>query len=596
MNIFDFLRTPSRKGWSNLLGQSETALVERVERGYASQGGPAAQYQPGGGKSSRLQPANTSPADVLTTPNLADSLSKSNSLVGGRLSQDVEGQFFGTYQVVLPPTDPETDWSTGSLDTNTLSRVPPSQLVKLLIDLSPEANQSVFNYLRFCNPGYSVVAYRKDPESPDPAGQKATQAFIDKLKDLYGSFDVVIGKMFLAAYLRGAFLSELVLDEQAKNPIDFATPDPESIRHVRYNDPVRGWVTTLAQYQLGRLVLLDRPTIRYTPIDPLPGSPYGRPMITPAMFSCLFLLSLLHDLKRVVAQQGYPRLDISIDLEAMRATLPDGAEGNAIAIQAWVDATIADIQRFYAKLQPDDAYVHTNAITLNPNGSGVMDSKTMAGIGELIRFVERMAMRSLKSMPLLMGLAEGGSEANANRQWEIHVAGIKALQHYCETNLEVSLTLALRAQGIPAKVQFRFAELRASEALRDAQTDTLKINNAMQRWLNGWINQDQAAFQGAGVDKADEKEPRYIPNTAQFAGSMVTSAQQSEGPGGEPKADQPNPAPTSNDQGGDKKKKDKATSAKDAKQEKTLPAPIVNPGFQRQLETILGRQNSNGTH
>ena len=31
---------------------------------------------------------------------------------------------------------------------------------------------------------------------------------------------------------------------------------------------------------------------------------------------------MLHDLRRVVSQQGYPRLDISLNLETMAAAMP----------------------------------------------------------------------------------------------------------------------------------------------------------------------------------------------------------------------------------------------------------------------------------
>jgi hypothetical protein len=54
-------------------------------------------------------------------------------------------------------------------------------------------------------------------------------------------------------------------------------------------------------------------------------------------------------------------------------------------------------------------------------------------------------------------------------------------------------TLALEAQGIQADVEFEFAEFRASEELRDAQTEQLKILNEKEKVNQGWITDDEAS-------------------------------------------------------------------------------------------------------
>ena len=109
-----------------------------------------------------------------------------------------------------------------------------------------------------------------------------------------------------------------------------------------------------------------------------------------------------------------------------------------------------------------------------------------------------MATRALKSMPVMMGLSESNTETQANRQWEVFATGIKSIQHYAETLLERLLTLNLEAQGIQARVMFRFAELRAAEELRDGQVMTMKIANAARKRDEGWVTQDQASEEITG--------------------------------------------------------------------------------------------------
>jgi hypothetical protein len=203
---------------------------------------------------------------------------------------------------------------------------------------------------------------------------------------------------------------------------------------------------------------------------------------------------VLHDLRRVIAQQGYPRTDIIVRLEALRnayRTLDDRE------FEQKVEELIAAIGRNYARLEPDDAFVHTDPIEVN-RAPGAVDSSVMGGAVGMIEALERMATRALKSMPLLMGITDGVSEANANRQWEIHAAGVKTVQHYAETLLGRLLSLALQVQGIVAEVKVRFAEVRAAEELRDAQTFMLKLKGAELAERLGYVTADEAAEYATG--------------------------------------------------------------------------------------------------
>jgi hypothetical protein len=48
-------------------------------------------------------------------------------------------------------------------------------------------------------------------------------------------------------------------------------------------------------------VRLTRPAVRYVPVDSLPRSPYDATPVGSGPFSAVFLLMLLHDLRRVIA-------------------------------------------------------------------------------------------------------------------------------------------------------------------------------------------------------------------------------------------------------------------------------------------------------
>lgn len=404
--------------------------------------------------------------------------------------------------VIMPPADHESAWRTLNLDAAHLDSYSPKELLDMLVDLSPEISRAYWDLQRLCNPGWECKAFQLTGEDVDhPDAQAALDAFFDTLRDTYGSVDVVISRLFGGPFLRGAFCAELVLDPRGRAMVDFATPDPYSVRFRKRRDAVRGEVWQPGQWQESGFVPLDIPTFRYLPVDPAPGSPYGRPLAAPALFTSIFLLSLMHDVKRVVMQQGYKRMDISIDTEQAIAAFGQDNMGYATFME-FVAAVISQVKTAYAALEPDDAFIHSDFVVLN-QPAGTVDSDSIGAIDRIIEKLERMATRALKSNSLLMGNDESASETDSNRRWEIHAQGIKSLQHQCETLMESLLTLGLQAQGIQARVQFRFAELRAAEELRDAQVDQLKIANAAAKRDQGWYSQDEASNEAVGHDAVE---------------------------------------------------------------------------------------------
>lgn len=437
----------------------------------------------------------------------ARSLPDTRALAGGRITLDKPDDVMGAWRTVLAPQDANDTWRLHTLDASTLDRMSPAQLMELLVDLSPEISRALWDFLRMCNPGWECRALRPGTEDVDTAAQMAIDDFWKLLNGYYGATDVQINRLFMSAFLRGALLGELILDKRGRMPVDLAVIDPYVVSHRRRDDPDRGKVWQLCQRQGSQLVDLDRPTILYIPVDPLPGKPAGRAPANPAVFTAVFGLAMLHDIRRVVQQQGWPRLDIEIDFEKLLTLVPDEDKGNPEQEFAWLSKAVADIKAMYAQLQPDDTYVHLSFTKVN-RPVGAVDSSSLGAIDGLFKAIERMAVRALKSVPLLMGLDSASSESQSNRQWEVYAAGIKSLQHLAETMLETLLTLGLQAQGIIATVEFRFAELRVAELLRDAQVEQIQMTNARMAYDNGWISQDEASERGVGKAKADTPEPR----------------------------------------------------------------------------------------
>jgi hypothetical protein len=439
---------------------------------------------------------------------------------GGRQTQMSGGW---RLDAIIPHPD-SGDWRLENISPDQLRQMTPADLVTRMVRISPEISRAYFDFLRMANPGHELKAVQPGTDIPDETAQEWLNFFERKLavRGNRGSANVVYNMMLANLWVRGALFCELVFASDARTFVDIVVPDAYSARFKVVKDADAGGNTFQLIQGSGRdTVVLDRDTVRYVPVDPLPDTPYGTSPVAPGLFPALFLITMLQDARRVVAQQGWPRLDIVINVAEVVAAMPDTDKTNPDAIKAWVATAVSEVAASYSNLEPDQAWVHTNTVEF---GTPIGAIGNLEGIGELISVLERMCVRSLKSQPLLFGMPEGVSEANANRQWEVHAQGVQALQNLCAETLSYLYSLALEAEGVAAEAKFKFHELRAIEDLRDAQAMWQRLQNAEAMELLGFKTHDEASMYA--VDNPARKETTIgmvgdKPEDNPFAGPQV---------------------------------------------------------------------------
>lgn len=437
-------------------------------------------------------------------------------LAGGRASLENESDFRTNGQIGEFISMAREDYDVFRLSEQFVRSIKPNKLLEILSDASPELSRALFDFLLMACPGWSIKAVgTKSKTQDDAATDFLKNEVIERLKENYHAPEVIFVKHFLSAFLRGSICSEAVFDARGREFVDIAIIDPDSLTHKKIKDERRGLIWGIYQRQGSQLVDLNIPSVGYIPIHAFLNSNRGRPLAKPAIFVCFFLIATLQDLRRVIRQQGYPRIDIQINIEKLRGMIPEAQRRDLAGIKKFSDQLIAEVRAVYSKLKPDDVYIHSDAVTLN-QPVGALNSSSLGVVGELLKALERMATRALKTQPLMMATNEGVSEANANRQWEIYVAGIKSIQHYTEAILDSHFDLALRAKGFQAKSELRFSELRAAELLRDSQVELLQTTIARQQYDNGSITADEMAQKSTQgkKDKADQQEPREVKQSA----------------------------------------------------------------------------------
>jgi len=436
---------------------------------------------------------------VITDQSGLDVFSKPITLRGGRSTSIGNALRLG--QLVTHPESGE--FRLEDTDSATLRAMSPADLIPLVLRVSPEMSRALYDFLRMANPGWTLRAFNVGTDEPNDQGQQFLNFAIKTLDNRPGkTANTTFNSMLAGEFVRGALFCEMVLSpKDARTFVDIVTPDPFTVAFRVINDPdTGGQGFELVQGKGRDAIVLKEPTIKYISVDPLPGTPYGTSPLAPGLFPCLFILTMFQDARRVVAQQGWPRLNIAIDIAAMLETMPAQDQQDTEKVRLFVQEAINQVAAAYTDLQPDQAFVHTSTVKFEPPIGAIGD---LEGVAPLFDVLERMAVRSLKSMPLLMGMPEGVSEANANRQWEVHVVSIRAMQNIAESALSSLFTLYLEANGIAAEARFKFDEMRAIEELREAQTHFQKLENAQASELAGYRTHDEASVYAVGKPAAN---------------------------------------------------------------------------------------------
>jgi hypothetical protein len=412
-------------------------------------------------------------------------------------------EHFGT-RAILAPQDPLQKWRYLELGEENLAYFTVSELIDCIGNVSPEIDNALWNWLRLLNPGWKIEATDLNGEKSE-AGQAVIDTFLKRLARQHGSFDVLINKANMGALTRGAYFMELVIGSDGRTAVDLALPDPITARFIKDNDEERGEVWQLAQWQTNKCAdLSEAETVRYYALDPSPGNPYGRIVISSSIFLGWFLLSMLKDLRRVIGNQGWPRVDIAISLEAIKNAMPREIKGDEEKFRLWVNETIKEIDETYRQLRPSDAYIHSDTITVN-SPVGTMDS-SISAIDDVFHILERMIVRGLKQMPIIQGITEGTTESNARYQWAFTQIALQALQKSFTSTINPLLDLVLQAEGIQGQARIEF-EAVTIERLRTAQAEQIEIANEAAKYDRGWISQEEASYNVTG-HAASQEEPR----------------------------------------------------------------------------------------
>lgn len=398
------------------------------------------------------------------------------------------------------------------------SRLSASQLLTLLPDLSPDVGLAVWNILRLGSNGFRYTV--KDSQGQDDeTAKQLLDALVPRINARYGGLNGLIVQWLLTGFLQGAVCGEIALTEGLDDVEDIYPIDPYMIESTldAEGKPVDFFISSN-----GGRVEMNPEKFWYVPIDTYIDDPYGRPPAAPVLQEVWFDIAVITDLRKVVHNQGWPRIDIEIVEEVLLANAPTSVKNDQAKQMEWLNERIAEVQAAYNDLEPDDSFVHFDSVKVH----GADTSGRMFDSVSIIRAIERRMTKALKQLPILMASNEGTTETHGTIQWQIFVAGLRSLQGPIEFILSRMFKLALQVQGYQGEVECWFEPIRTTDRKSDADAEAIEIKNAITKYVAGFQTWEESAIEVTGSgppEGSGEPDPATLAGLVGAAPALMVS-------------------------------------------------------------------------
>ena len=427
---------------------------------------------------------------------------------GRRTGEDLAANFLHGYDARRP--DPSSSWRTLTTQRQNLLDLPYDRLAQIAIDCSTEVNKGLHDFLRFANPG---IVHGNTSET----ALNSTLDFMKLLGSYYGSFRSHVDSMWAGVFLTGGVFPELVLEEGGMEPCDLVFNDPNTARFSKERHDIRGWRWRLYQESytgLGRVALPgttgpyygqynrnyldDDPLIKYIGFDRLTDNPYGRPILGPSVYASVFLLGLIQDLQRAVANLGISRMDYELDAEELLNIIdrnPDIA-GDDEATAQFITDQIELVRNVLQNLGPDDDYVHLSTVKVNYATNPM--SMNLTGIDSIISTLQNQIVNGFKGVSALINLLNSTTETHIRSQVEYFVSAIQSFQDELGEMFEDFFDAANQVQGIQGESEFKFKKQRTADKKATAEIEQIKTDTVIKKVDAGMITPEE------GREEVDE--------------------------------------------------------------------------------------------
>ena len=369
---------------------------------------------------------------------------------------------------------------------------------------TPDISMALWNFVRLANQGHEMKFNDLNGKRMESV-EKQWREFASRVNQVSNAgLDGLIDVLHYSAYMRCAQGLEVEVNADRTDIVDVYPVIPQTIMwELEKRNGREVWIPY--QQQMAKKVSLEpgKANFFWVPTDPDIDDPRGNLVMSSVLQSIDFQMQIMQDLQAVLHHQGFPRNDISIDLERMVNSMPpsvrNGTEGKR---QEWLMNRFNEIRNAMDSLNPDSDYLHFDDIAINMNqGANAARSLDVRAIDELVSI---QVLNGAKQMGILTNRVGGlgQTESWGSITFKIFTDGILSIQRGSKRLMEEVARLWLRVHGVQAIPIFTHNVVNWEN---EEQKTTVKLMK-QQFWaisqLMGWVDADTATKEATGMDNA----------------------------------------------------------------------------------------------
>ena len=192
----------------------------------------------------------------------------------------------------------------------------------------------------------------------------------------------------------------------------------------------------------------DTPLVKYLGFDRLTDNPVRQTdSRARSPFSSVFLLGLIQDLRRAIANVGLSRTDYTLEADELLKLIdrnPDIA-GDDAATAAFINEHIDKVKGVLSNLEVDSDFVHLSTVKVNYATNPM--TVNLNGLNTVIETLQRNIVNGFKGISALLNILDSTTETHIRSQLEYFVAALQSLQNEVAVMLSQFFDIANQVQG-----------------------------------------------------------------------------------------------------------------------------------------------------
>lgn len=379
-----------------------------------------------------------------------------------------------------------------------------AEVIRNLARANPDFAAGLSAYLRVGIPeGYFALARDPDGTVNDDATRLAFEILqrFDKLPAYDAGFSQVASIRSTAEALAkeglmyGGMALELVLDK-GRLPYTF---QPIFVPGIKFYEDTKGSTKGLKPVQdVGGVEIdLDIPTFFMVWLDPVLNDPYPQSPFDSAIQPILMSSTFLSDLRRVMTRHVYPRYDVSIDEEKLKAAIPPEILNDPDKLPGYYNEIIANVEQTINDLGVEEALVHFDFIQIQfikgDDGGGTADKF------EVIKdIIDANVAKGVKVMPAVLGNGSGSQNVASTETLLFTLSANSMVRLKLQELFSRALTLAVRLFGHDVTVTFEFDDIEMRPETELEAFKTMRFERLSKHYALGMIGPMEFCLRATG--------------------------------------------------------------------------------------------------